>query len=619
MSFEPSTESMANRGARHPSVNIFRTSTFRQTLATLFLVWALLATAVVLLLTRQVDHDDDAAFDDLESQAVDWLRLSAEGYFEDHLALDPDHRLPLDAFDDAADPWAVYGDHLRQRLFDVSQGTPRLALAWRLRLFGLADDAQLRSAGIDLDTLDALPSRLFLEPMYDEVPEPMHDRLDRLADGDGVDEDEDEGWTSALSGPAVEILLSRHGWAEEGWDEGPEDEEGLAGGDACWALWNGDGERVAWNFQPMNPRAVAAEELIELEGWWWETGLRREGLDDGEGDGDGDDGEPILCRAQALPLAEGAVLLYGHPKEGFELDLPQGAAVALLIASLILAFAGSYRLALRTARFVEDLRHARSRLEGDTFPRLRRPGDGGDFDQAAGEINAILDRLDTALGSLTHVTDNIAHDLRTPLTRLQGQLDLLRRSDHPTDAMIGAVQEETQQLIGTFNALLRIAQVQGGNRRRGFSDFDFSKVIADVSELYAPAFADRGLDFQCTMPPQPVRQRGDADLWMQAVSNLIDNALKYTPRGGRVRLALHGGGEPQLILRDSGPGVPEGELEKVFERFYRTDRPHQQRGAGLGLSLVAAICKLHGATIELSNDHGLVVHLGLPKAPGQRA
>ncbi|MEL7058809.1 MAG: HAMP domain-containing sensor histidine kinase [Acidobacteriota bacterium] len=321
---------------------------------------------------------------------------------------------------------------------------------------------------------------------------------------------------------------------------------------------------------------------------------------------------PLRCRMRAIPLDGGGQLRLGRHIAPFDLAPRFVLALALVALGLVLALVGSFLLARRAVVFLDGLRLARERLGQEGLPRLRRPGDRGDLDSATGEINAMLDRLDHALGSLTHVTDNIAHDLRTPLTRLQGQLDVLRRSGQPTDVMIGAAQEEVDQLVATFNALLRIAQVESGNRRRGFRPFDLVQVVADVAELYEPAFQERQMGFTWRLPNAPVTRRGDPDLWMQALSNLLDNALKYTPDGGQIDLELTAVPTPRLTLRDSGPGIPTSEHDRVFERFYRLERHRgagARRGAGLGLSLVAAVCDLHGARIRLENDDGLVVRI----------
>ena len=440
----------------------------------------------------------------------------------------------------------------------------------------------------------------------DEDDGDEEDGEDHEDDEDHEDEEdlrfEADAWTGDL---AFEVLSEAHGlWRD------------LEDMDLCWVLIDPDGSwRLGNIYSPPGSDPVADKHDdsflrvrgVEIEDQFEDDlHLLREGLPElpaGE--------EVVECLMLEHVLADGARLRMGRPWERFEPDLPLIASIALLLLGLAVAIGGSWLLARRTVSFVADLRSARARLEGDAFPRLRRPGDGGDFDRAATEINSILDRLDSALGSLTHVTDNIAHDLRTPLTRLQGQLDVVRRSGRPDERMLAAVQEEADQLVATFNALLRIAQVESGSRRRGFRPFDLAQVVSDVGELYAPAFGDAELAFELRSPNAPLRLQGDPDLWMQALSNLLDNALKYTPSGGRVQLDLSPGPPPRIVLRDSGPGIPEDEHAKVFERFYRSERRPRTgaRGAGLGLSLVAAICELHGAHIRLENDGGLVVRI----------
>ena len=381
----------------------------------------------------------------------------------------------------------------------------------------------------------------------------------------------------------------------------------------CWQLLSSDGTWLDGNLWtkatsiPGGPSVVSRVQspLLEIVGIEVDgTPPERFGRDVEP------DGERSHCLVQEVRLGDGTRFQVGRTYQPLHLQPALATTVALVLLSLAAALGGSFVLARRTVRFVGDLRRARSRLVGEVFPRLRQPGDGGDFDRAAREINEILDALESALGSLTHVTDNIAHDLRTPLTRLQGQLDILRRSGDPTETMIIAVQEEADQLVATFNALLRIAQVESGHRKRGFRSFDLARVVSDLGDLYAPAFAERNMPFVYRVPGSLVPSTGDPDLWMQALSNLLDNALKYNAEGGAVDLELEEGPPPRLILRDHGPGIPRGERERVFERFYRVERNRSQaRVAGLGLSLVAAVCALHGTTIQLEGDDGLLVRI----------
>ncbi|MEM6795941.1 MAG: HAMP domain-containing sensor histidine kinase, partial [Acidobacteriota bacterium] len=288
------------------------------------------------------------------------------------------------------------------------------------------------------------------------------------------------------------------------------------------------------------------------------------------------------------------------------------------LVSLGLVFLGSYRLALGPVSLAADLSRLNRRLrDGETLARLTRRNPDGDLDAARLSINATLESLDDTIATLSDVADHIAHDLRTPLTRLRGQLDLVGRSEAPTPAMMSAVQEEADQLLETFNALLRIARVKSGSKRKGFKVFDLGAVVGDAADLYAPAMAEKKLAFDCRVTPSPLEVEGDPDLWMQAASNLLDNALKYNPPSSRVSIELEPTRAPdrpgaRLEVRDTGPGIPEDEIDKVFERFYRLRSHRDQRGSGLGLSLVAAICELHGASIEVDGEGGLTLSLWIP-------
>ena len=327
-----------------------------------------------------------------------------------------------------------------------------------------------------------------------------------------------------------------------------------------------------------------------------------------------------LCIAIRLELEDGSEMMLGEAFETVQQESPNWMLLGILAAwaSLILGLVSAYTGARGSVALVDDLSRVQKQVDqGDLAPRLRRRGHSEELDGAATTVNAILDRLDHAMATLSEVTDNIAHDLRTPLTRLQGQLDLLRRSKVPTPEMIEAVQDEADQLLGTFNALLRIAQVESGSRRQGFRSFDLKGVVDEVEDFYAPAMAEKNLVFECVAPDSALIH-GDPDLWMQALSNLLDNALKYTPSEGKVQLELlaesmEAGGEVEIRLRDSGPGIPENEMDKVFQRFYRLASHRNQRGSGLGLSLVAAICELHHAEIQLENRDGLAIAISIPR------
>ncbi len=425
------------------------------------------------------------------------------------------------------------------------------------------------------------------ELMFEEVPEHLHDALEEAIEEDRWEElakspDRLTGDDVAMALEDLEVLEDEYVCVELRSDAGE-------------VLLSNLGETSApirlhpdpvFHFQTATPARLAED---------WDEAARR-------------------CLVREVRLADGTLLRFGTVFEA------HGALLRMtwirnagLLLGLGLALVSSYLRAGRTVRLLGDLARTGQRLgEGAFDARIRRSGDGGDFDRAVTAINTMLDRVEDSMSTVSQITDNIAHDLRTPLTRLQGQLDLLKRHSQRSDEMIEAVQDEANQLLATFNALMQIARVRSGSRRLSFRTFDMARVVTDVGELYAPVFAEAGLAFECAVPPSEVRVIGDSDLWMQALSNLLDNALKYTVEG-RVRLDLRRAADAFVVeLRDTGPGIPETEAENVFQRFYRLPQHRRQRGHGLGLTLVAAICDLHGAKIELENDGGLVVRIRTP-------
>lgn len=319
------------------------------------------------------------------------------------------------------------------------------------------------------------------------------------------------------------------------------------------------------------------------------------------------------CLVVERALSDGGVLLLGPRFDDDRSFLRRSRFLrdSVLLGGLPLALLLSWLLARPVLRFFETLGTAARRQErGDVGARLRITAMDPDLAVAVRAVNRTLDQLAHTVEALSRVGDNIAHDLRTQLSRLQGQLDLLRRHPDPDGELIDAVQGEADQLLATFNALLRIAQVESGQKKKGFRPFDLAETVANVAELYAPVFAEKDIAFEESVPGERIELLGDRDLWTQALSNMVENALKYTPEGGRVDLALETRGpERRIVLRDSGPGIPESERGNVFDRFYRLERHRGEPDNGLGLSLVAAVCELHRATITLGGDRGLTVEI----------
>ncbi|MEC9342340.1 MAG: HAMP domain-containing sensor histidine kinase, partial [Pseudomonadota bacterium] len=244
-------------------------------------------------------------------------------------------------------------------------------------------------------------------------------------------------------------------------------------------------------------------------------------------------------------------------------------------------------------------------------------------------LNSMLDRIARLDEGLKQVSDNIAHDLKTPLTRLRNKADqALAVADVP-GASREALQEviaDTDQIIKTFNALLMISRVESGSAAAELADLDLSALVRDVCELYEPVAEEAGFTFAVRIAPG-LSMKGNRELLSQALSNLCDNALKYArpPEGGEARLeiaATRANGKVRLDVVDNGPGIPVGQREHVTERFTRLEESRTLPGNGLGLSLVQAVAQLHGGVLEFSdargeNGTGLTASLVLPVSGGK--
>jgi signal transduction histidine kinase len=296
------------------------------------------------------------------------------------------------------------------------------------------------------------------------------------------------------------------------------------------------------------------------------------------------------------------------------------AAVAvLLIAGLVGGLMTRRELLLR----IHSIRQTVSAIiHGDLKHRLPTDRSNDELNTLSRTINGMLDQIELLVHGVRNVSNSIAHDLRTPLAELRSRLEelaLIRPSSEETYAQIDAAVADVDRVIRIFDALLRLAEIDAGMRRSGFVSLDVAEVAAAAVEFYAPAAEIKNLEleFRADGPvPEPVP--GDPVLLAQALSNLIDNALKYAPDGGRVEVIVRrgGGGGAEIAVADNGPGIAESEKAKVVERFYRGDSSRGTPGVGLGLSLVQAVAKLHGSSLELADRKpGLCVILALPPQP----
>jgi signal transduction histidine kinase len=254
-------------------------------------------------------------------------------------------------------------------------------------------------------------------------------------------------------------------------------------------------------------------------------------------------------------------------------------------------------------------------INGDLSRRVPLSGSGDEFDRLAATINEMLDRIDTLMTGMRLVTDSLAHDLRSPLTRAKSGIELALRQDHDAQSYKQALEQtgtELETILRTFEALINIARAEAGVNRLALSSLDLSALVSDVIEVYQPIAENAGLCMSSEIAPD-IAIVGHRQLLGQAIANLLDNAIKFSPAGGRIQISVEGGSAPRLTVRDAGPGIPAPERDRVLQRFVRLDHSRGTPGSGLGLSLVAAVAKLHGARLELlDNEPGLVVTLEFP-------
>lgn len=325
---------------------------------------------------------------------------------------------------------------------------------------------------------------------------------------------------------------------------------------------------------------------------------------------------PVLAR----PLPDGHRLLVAHGLDQAEdlLDFTQGTMVAILAVSLALALGlGLLQGRALLARIDALIGTARSIGAGRLNRRIPLSGQDDEFDELAEQLNAMLDRIQALMTGMRQVTDNVAHDLRRPLSRVRNLLDVTAiKARDPTEyrEAIGQAIDDLDEIIRTFNALIEIAQAEAGSFRGEWGAVRLSALAAEMGELYGAQAEEQGRTLEVAVQPD-VEVTGNRHLLAQAFGNLLDNALKFTPAGTPLRLEVSAAGDRvRVTIRDQGPGIPPEEREHVLKRFVRLDAARTTPGSGLGLSLVAAIARLHGADLMLGDaGPGLAVTLELKR------
>ena len=389
-------------------------------------------------------------------------------------------------------------------------------------------------------------------------------------------------------------------------------------GSSLYLVTTPSGEGLAGNVGSLEPG------ILDQPGWL-ETNYHR--LESPEG---------AVHRAlvRVVQLPGGFHLLVGRDLEererlfGIVVSAGQWSLALVIVLGLIGGFFVSRRVLSRIDAMTGT---AQTIMAGDLSGRLPVAGTGDELDRLADNVNAMLDRIEALMRGLKEVSDNIAHDLKTPLTRLRNRCEQALRSATGEASYRAALEStiaESDDLIRTFDALLMIARAESGQARDNMTEFDASEIVRDVGELYEPVADEKGIALKIDAPAAaPVH--GNRELVSQALANLIDNAIKYAGPNGELNgvpaeIVVKAGNDGEritLTVADRGPGIPDADRDRVVERFVRLEQSRSEPGSGLGLSLASAVARLHGGELKLEDNHpGLRTTIALPRAgPGASA
>jgi signal transduction histidine kinase len=326
---------------------------------------------------------------------------------------------------------------------------------------------------------------------------------------------------------------------------------------------------------------------------------------------------------RSVELSNGMRLVVGRDvveRRGYSAIILQSFLVGVVGIILFSLVAGGIT-ARRVLRRIDTIQQTSTKImSGNLSERVPVTRRNDEFDALATNLNAMLDRIEQLLQGLKEVTDNVAHDLKTPLTRLRNQAEAALRdtaSEETREKALETVIAESDRLIQTFNALLMIARVEAGAPSGVLSEIDISDIVADLAELYGPVAEDEGIELQTHVEPG-VALKANRELIGQAMVNLLENAMKYArpedDRTGKITVDLkREAGVVRIVVADNGPGIPEADRKRVLERFVRLEKSRSEPGSGLGLSLVSAVARLHGGTFRIEdNQPGVRAVIELP-------
>lgn len=371
--------------------------------------------------------------------------------------------------------------------------------------------------------------------------------------------------------------------------------------DALYLLTDRFGNKLAGNLKHWPEDITAGSGWVDLE-------VRR-----------ADNDELVPVSAASIRLPGGERLIVGRDavaRQQFDRVLLRSVALALGIALLLSLLTGWLFTRLVFSRLSDIASTAENIVSGDLSRRMPIRGTGDEFDQVAGTLNTMLDRIEELISNLRTTSNSIAHDLRSPLSRLKQRVEALSdpdKSDLDREIDIARATTEVDHVLRVLGQLTEISRAEAGLGREQFEDVDLHQLVADVVDLYEPVAADQNVRLEVSGQAKPIQ--GHRPLLSQALSNLLDNALRYAPENSTITVSLaEDTACTRVSVRDEGPGVPEQDLPRLQQPFVTLDPARTERNAGLGLALVAAISRMHGGTFEAHNcDPGLETTLKLAR------
>ena len=374
---------------------------------------------------------------------------------------------------------------------------------------------------------------------------------------------------------------------------------------AIYLLEDRGGLRLAGNLQHW-PDSIKRTDI------WYELPISRAGARE-------------LAEMHAFLLPNGDRLLVGRDIRGRDLLRRLLGQTLLYALAVVLGLSAFGAVVVRNLfdRMVRDVASTAGRIaSGDLAGRVPLAGTGDEFDQVAATINDMLDRMARLMDGVRQVSNSIAHDLRTPITRARSLLEDALRAGRTPDELRDAIARAVDNLDGitkVFEALLRISEIEAGSRRSAFAAFDLVPVLATLADFYLALAEEQGIAIEIDLPDRLI-VNGDRALLQQAVANLLDNAIKFSDGSASVRLVARTEGNAALIrVVDGGPGIPTVDLARATERFFRGETARSTPGSGLGLALVQAVVQLHGGELRLADaEPGLSATVAIPLGPRSR-